>query len=98
MFEIKDKTGRTIRLTKERWKHIVNSHPIISNNIEEIKKTLQGPLLITKDEYDKQVYFYYKFYKNFKDKKTFLIIVVKYLNGSGFIITSFYTDKIVGMK
>jgi len=28
----------------------------------------------------------------------YLLVVVKYLNGEGFIVTSFYTDKIRGAK
>ena len=34
IFEIKDKTGRKIYLTKERWKHICEEHPDVSDNLE----------------------------------------------------------------
>ena len=40
-------------------------------------------------------------YKEFKDmppEEKYLFISVKYLNGEGFIITSFFTNKITGLK
>ena len=45
-FEIKDKTGRKIHLSDERWNHIVTEHPELANKIEEIKEILLNPLII----------------------------------------------------
>ena len=90
IFESKDKSGRNIYLTDERWKHILK-HPEMDNQLEQIKHTLLHPDTITKIEQDPDVRFYYKYYKN---RKEYLFISIKYLNGEGFIITSFYTDKI----
>ncbi len=88
MFETKDKSGRIIYLTDERWKHILK-HPEMANQLEQIKDTLLHPDTIT--EQDPDVHFYYKYYKS---RKEYLFISVKYLNGKGFVITSFYTDMI----
>ena len=66
-------------------------HPEMSNQIESIKNTLEKPDVIIQFEYDLDVRFYYKYYK---ERKGYLFISVKYLNGKGYIITSFYTDKI----
>ena len=41
--------------------------------------------------YDVAVSFYYRYYK---EKKQYLFVSVKYLSGEGFVITTFYTDKI----
>jgi hypothetical protein len=90
VFEIKDKTGRTIYLTKERWAHI-QKHPEMSDQAEQVKDTLRYPDKIMPFSYDAAVSFYYRYYK---EKKQYLFISVKYLNGEGFVITSFYTDKI----
>jgi hypothetical protein len=89
-FDVKDKTGRTIHITKEQWSHI-QKHPEMSNSVEQIKETLMHPITITSFEYDSQVGFYYRFYK---ERKDYLLVLVKYLNGNGFVITAFYTDKI----
>ena len=90
IFDIQDKTERWIHLSEERWSHI-QKHPEMSNQIEQIKETVVTPLVITSFEYDAQVRFYYRYYK---EKRMYLFVSVKYLNGHGFIITSFYTDKI----
>ncbi len=47
VFEIKDKSGRKIHLSKERWTHINQEHPEVSNYLEEIKETIQSPLKMT---------------------------------------------------
>ena len=90
ILEIKDKTGRKIYLTDERWTHILK-HPEMANQLGRIEETLMHPNKITTIVQDKDVRFYFRFYK---DRKEFLFISVKYLNGDGYIITSFYTDKI----
>ncbi len=90
-FEVEDKTGRRIRLTKERWKHITQEHPNIQN-FEELKETLINPLKIMPSTYDPEnVQYYYKFNKK---KKRYLMVAVKYLNGEGFIITTYYMRNI----
>lgn len=90
IFVEKDKSGRMIHLSRERWAHI-QKHPAMSNAIERIKETLRYPDVVTKFEYDPQVRFYYRYNK---ERKDYLFVSVKYLNGIGFIITSFYTDKV----
>ena len=97
-FEVKDRSGKIIYITKERWNHIIIEHPAVANKLEGVKETLVNPLVIKESKYDSNVRFYYKYYKNVKLKAKYLIVVVKYLNGKGFIITSFYTDKIKGLK
>ena len=98
IFEILDKNGRKIHLSKERWSHIVNDHPEISNRLEEIRDTLKRPLAVRTSDYDENVRFYYRYYKNINLKEKYLLVIVKYLNGNGFIITIFYINKIKGQK
>lgn len=90
IFEVVDKTGRKIHLSKGRWSHIQIEHPQI-NDIEEIKETLLKPMKILESDRDENVrwYFVYK-----KHKKRYLKISVKYLNGEGYIITAHFTSKI----
>ena len=91
IFEIKDKSGRKIHLSNERWHHIVTEHSILANRLEDIKDTLINPSTILPSKYDEKVRFYYKFYKKMSK---YLLVSVKYLNGEGFIITAFYTQKL----
>ncbi len=90
ILKTKDKSGREIHLSKERWSHIRIEHPEITEP-EEIKQALEKPLQILQSDRDPNVrwYFIYKKYK-----KRYLKVSVKYLNGKGFVITAHYTTKI----
>ena len=93
IFEIKDKTGRVIYLTKERWKHItspISPHSYMTNYLEEIKETLLNPNRIVGSIYEDNKVIYYKYYKN---KEKFLKAIVKYLNGTGYVITSYFVKE-----
>ncbi len=94
IFELIDKTGRKIRLTKERWGHITSPsspHACMTNFLEEIKQTLNKPDKIINSIYDDSKLNYYKYYKN---KRQYLKIIVKYLNGTGFVITTYFVSNI----
>ena len=93
IFEIIDKTGRKIRLTRRQFKHIIR-HKGMENEIEKIKETLINPLKIIPHETG-ELYNYYNYYKNRKQKAKFLQVVVKYLNGDGFVIVSYFVKHIL---
>ena len=63
------------------------------NTLFRIEETLLRPLLVQPDEDDPSVHLYYRYYKECLPN-AYLVVVAKYLNGEGFIITSFQTDKI----
>jgi len=94
IFEIKDITGRKIHLTKEKWRHIVQRHPALSNQTESIKEAIINPLVIIDSGLYKNLKYYYRYDKNIRLKEKYLLILIKYLNGKGFIITSYYTERI----
>ncbi len=89
-----DKTGRKIRLTKKQHSHICKKHPAISNYFEELKETLIKPDKIIESDDDKNVRFYYKFYKKLKPPYQNILAIVKYLNGEGFIISTYFIKNI----
>nr|MBI4156270.1 hypothetical protein [Candidatus Woesearchaeota archaeon] len=94
LFEVKDKSNRIIYLTKERWKHIIIRHPEIINNIESLKEALINPTIIRIYNFDNNIANYYKYFKDRKKDKRYLLVIVKYLNGKGFIITSYFIGYI----
>ena len=96
IFEIQDKTGRKICLTKRQWKHIRKKHPEV-DAIEELEKTIKNPNRITNDFFDEAVAHYYKYFKYKKSPWKYLFILVKYLNGKGFVITA-YLEKNIKWK
>ena len=92
VFEITDKTGRKIRLTGKQWKHITTKHPYMSNYLNEVNETITAPDKIiphTKGE----LFDYYKYYKHRKDKLKFLQVVIKYLNGDGFVLSTYFVTN-----
>ena len=91
IFKVIDKTKRNIRLTKKQWKHITVKHPDLAKKEEEIKQTLEKPDLITSHKFDENMGNYYKYNKN---ERAYLIVAVKYLNGEGYVVTSFYTQQL----
>jgi hypothetical protein len=90
IFEVIDKTGRKVRLTKRAWTHIRLEHPEIVDP-EELVPVLKIPNKILPSDRDDSVgwYFLYK-----KQRKEYLKVSVKYLNGEGFIITAHHTSKL----
>ena len=92
VLEVNDKTGRKIRLTKKQWSHIRRNHPNVENS-DEILKTIQEPDKIIIDERE-SVKNLYKYFKHKQQKSKFLKVIVKYLNGDGFVLSAYYLRDI----
>lgn len=81
-------TGKPIRLTDERWLHIVEGHPEIAGHLHDVLLTVAAPEMIlsgTADELLAAVY-------NRSDK--LLVVVYKETGEDGFILTAFFTKRI----
>ena len=87
IFVVIDKTGRRIKLTKGQWTHIRKKHPEV-DRYELIEETIAKPSKITDYDIDESVKYYYKYYKHRSTHEKYLQVVVKYLNGEGFILTA----------
>ncbi len=94
IFEIIDKSGRKIHLPQKSWTHITRTHAEMTNYLEEIKETLTNPLKIIKHPKKEDLCFYYTYQKHRKYAEKYLKIIVKYLNGSGFVITAQFVRNI----
>ena len=95
IFRIKDKSGREIHLSKERWKHIKKHPHMDENKLEDIKNAIRNPLTV---RYNDEVKYFYREHKEMSSFEKYILVSVKYLNGTGFVITSFFTNKITGSK
>ena len=93
MMLFKDYLKRNIRLTTNRWEHIL-TRAEMSEQEEKIKETLLIPDKIKKSKHDPEVLLYYKLYDKTPVTKKYLLVAVKVENGEGFILTAFFTDKI----
>ena len=93
VIEIIDKTKRTIFLSEERYKHIVK-HEEMQNKLEWVKETLENPIKIATYFPEENVKYYYRYYKEITLKAKYLRVIVKYLNGKGFIITAYFVEHL----
>jgi len=86
---VKSRNGVPVRLTEERWIHIVENHDDLAGYYDEVLICVEDPDFIIKD-YGNALIALMK-----KDEKKFLAVVYKELSESdGFIITAFFTSKI----
>ena len=63
----------------------------MTNKIEDIKEALHKPAIIKTSVNDDRVKYYYQFKK---ELRMFIMVVVKYLNGHGFVITAYLTKTL----
>lgn len=92
IFEVNDKSGRKIHLSNERWAHINQEHPEVAPYLEDIKDTLANPTRIIQYEDDDNVNYYYRYFKG--RQLQYLLVIVKYLNNHGFVITAYFVKNI----
>lgn len=91
VFEIFDKKGRKVVLSRESWKHILR-HKGMEQHLDNIKKAILNPTIFYPHKYHPHKENHYLY---FKDMKRYLLVSVKYLNNEGDIKTAFITRKII---
>ena len=78
-----------VSVSEEYWEYIIHiKHKIMQGKEKEVIVALSNPDEIRKSKADKTVYLYYK-----KSDKLYCV-VAKHLNGKGFIITCYLTDRL----
>ena len=90
LFEITDIFGKRVRTSKEYWKKIKkDKHQELMFEKQEAVDTLVRPDEVYRSVRDEYIKLYYK-----KFATTTLVVVVKYLNGDGFVVTAYQTSKV----
>ena len=79
------KNGLKIRLTNERWKHIVLMHPALANKQKQILETVNNPDYIFQGEGEELLAV------SRASQRAYLVVVYKEGITDGFIITAFET-------
>jgi len=83
--------GVVIRLTAERWSHIVEAHDYMAGNQDLVFETIEKPDYIVtgwKDEY-----IAIRYYKKTSISEKSVVVIYKETEADGFIITAFMTSK-----
>src|SRR3989304_6280575 len=81
--------GKRIRSSKRHWDAIVNKHESVAGLEEQVGRTLEHPRYVRLSKEDDRVFLYYA-----PHGKHFLCVVCRHLNGDGFIVTAYLTDRI----
>lgn len=92
-FEVVSKHKKKIRLTEVQWAHISLRHPELENQIDKMILTLKKPDFIYYSPQEEN-YHYYKFFDKTPLTNKYLLLIIKYMNGEGFVITTFFISKI----
>lgn len=89
MFEVLCPLDCTIRTTTWHWFDIRLKHQTHNFIAEDVEKCIHCPDIIIKSIKDESVFLCYKTHT-----KYILVAVCKRINGQGFLITAYLTDKI----
>ena len=91
LFEVWTALGFRVRVSTSRWQLIANvKHPAMVGRDLEVLETLRSPEEVRRSRSDADVYLFYRRER----PNRWLCAVVKWLEGGGFLITSYPTDTI----
>jgi len=93
IFEALSKLEKKIRLTAFQWAHMRFKHPELSSQENKMIETLKNPDLIYHSPQEEN-FQYLKLFGQTPLGEKYLLLIVKHLNGEGFIITGFFVSKI----
>lgn len=89
-FEVTSSLGKTIRLSEHYWQKIIETkHPIMAGHDELVRQALTSPEQVRRSRKDAAVHLHYR-----KSNGRYCCVVVKHLNGDGFVVTVYLTDTI----
>jgi hypothetical protein len=93
LFEVESYDGKRVRLTHVQWLHIVFFHPEVESELDKLERTLKKPEIVVEGATsDTKVC--YRVFRVTPVSRKYLAVVVKVLDGEGFIMTSYYTERI----
>jgi hypothetical protein len=93
MREYRDYQGLRIRLTDERFAHILY-HPEMVDMERHIPDTLSSPERVVESLSDAEARLYYRFYLGTRVGDKYLCVVVRVQTEDAFVVTAYLTDKV----
>jgi hypothetical protein len=92
MLITKSVEGVSIRLTEERWQHIVNRHPEMKKQKAKVMETVNTPDYIQRGDFGTKIAI--KFHHGTPLTDKYLVVVYKEINSSdGFIVTAYFATE-----
>lgn len=90
LFTVPTPLGFSIRTTTQYWALIQRKHPEVVGMETEVQNRLRHPEQVRRSRQDRDVYLFY----THMPPAYSLVVVVKRLDGEGFIATSSLSDKV----
>ena len=89
---VRSRGGVPVRLTNERWRHIMHRHPEMESQRERVLETLTEPDMIQKGDFDERLAI--RFYPETPLTSKFLVVAYREVsNDDGFILTAYLTSR-----
>jgi len=86
------KNKRAIKLTAERWFHIIESHDYMAGYFHDVLETIRDPDFVVAGKEEELLAA--RLYKKTYIGPKYIIVVYRERNKEGFVITAFMTSKI----
>lgn len=92
MIIVKSRNNIPIRLTTERWGHIIKRHPEMENQKECVLETISNPDLIQNGDFGEMIAV--RFYEKTPLTSKYLVTIYKEVAElDGFVITAYYATR-----
>ena len=92
MLIVHSRNGVPVRLTEERWRHVVCRHPEMDNQRERVLETLAEPDMIQQGDFGEMLAV--RFYPETPLTRKFLVVAYREVSSEdGFILTAYLTNR-----
>ena len=92
MLIVHSRNGVPVRLTEERWQHIVRRHPEMDNQRERVLEALAEPDMIQQGDFGEVLAV--RFYPETPLTRKFLVVAYQEVSPEdGFILTAYLTSR-----
>ncbi len=89
---LRDYRQRSVRLTEERWRHVLE-HPEMTGQLERVAETLLHPDLVVATILDPSVLAYHRRYSDTPVTDKHLVVVIKDTTDDAFVLTASFTSR-----
>ncbi len=91
-----DECGNEVRLTDERLRHILRSHPEMAFQLHRFAETLTSPDAVSPSRSNPTIQLYYRLYPDLRGRNRYICLVVKRERTYSFILTAYLDRRIKG--
>jgi hypothetical protein len=87
-----DPFGDSIKLTDERWQHILTRHPEMSGHLDNLRLTIKEPNTIYRSQIEPTEYHFYRLLETNIGQLYLIAIVIK--TAAPFIVTAHFVSSL----